>query len=133
MKRFLMCVLMTAASVTVLTGCGYLRFRLPGHERPRGELPPVTLKVGERQLAIGQRVGTAIAGGHFPGLASADPDIVAVERKSKGTGADTFIIGKTPGTTRLYYLPSPGNPAEPANDETIARATAFFNVTVTTD
>jgi hypothetical protein len=96
-------VLTAAMCCLMLPGCGGVRTYLHNIDSSVKHLEAVSLRTGERRLAITDKDGIMI-GGYFWGLIAEDPAIVAIEYEERGRTTRTFLTGSFPGVTRVYYI-----------------------------
>lgn len=87
----------------VFSGCSSLEFAL--HKNPYSKnLKLITLKKSEKVLVIEQTNGF-IWGGLYPGVVSANPNIVKVKNVRDGRITHVYIQGLNIGETTLVYVP----------------------------
>lgn len=90
--------------VALFSGCGSIAYRLPGHSAQQHGAS-VSLPAGQRLLALETPPRLPVPGGFWLGLASEQPDIVAVETRDTGRGASRVtLIGKARGTATVHYV-----------------------------
>lgn len=90
----------------MLAGCAGID-TLTGHDVYGGEreLEPVVVTVGEEQGIVRQRYGLIpMPGGYGWGLLSADPSVVTVQYAEEGRSVLSSIVGRSPGTTYVFYV-----------------------------
>ena len=73
------------------------------HKNNSTPLPSVTLKIGERTLAYRNRIGfPPMFGGYIPSLVTENPEIAKIDLVPQNGGAETYLTGLKPGTTKIY-------------------------------
>ncbi|WP_374404737.1 hypothetical protein [Niveibacterium sp.] len=97
-----------------LGACGGIAYHLPEHSAERMSVPQ-TMRPGEQRLALSTPSRLPAPGGFEMGLASEDPDIVAViVREGRMGAADSSLVARASGSTRVHYVNRFALPRDPA-------------------
>ena len=116
----------------LLSGCGSIRYDLPGHSHQTLNTP-VTLAVGEHRLALELPRRIPAPGGFELALVSEDASIVTVEYQPGPGGSGTYaLVARATGTVTLHYSNRFSATTKPEELAQLRKASlGAFTVTVT--